>query len=68
MTQPTDEAEDPELAQVVEQLDRMEATLDEIAEGPDRQGRTLSRSQPRTYMRSSTPTPVSATITVIIRA
>jgi hypothetical protein len=32
MTQPTDEAPDPELAQVVEQLDRMEATLDEIAE------------------------------------
>ena len=32
MTQPTDEAPDPELAQVVEQLDRMEKTLDEIAE------------------------------------
>ena len=32
MSQPTDEAPDPELAQVVEQLDRMEATLDEIAE------------------------------------
>jgi len=32
MTQPEDEAPDPELAQVVEQLDRMEKTLDEIAE------------------------------------
>ena len=32
MTQPTDEAPDPELVQVVEQMDRMEKTLDEIAE------------------------------------
>jgi hypothetical protein len=32
MSQPTDEVPDPELAQVVEQLDRMEATLDDIAE------------------------------------
>ena len=31
MTQPTDETPDPELAQVVEQLDRMEATLDRVA-------------------------------------
>jgi len=31
MSQPTDEAPDPELAQVVEQLDRIEATLDDVA-------------------------------------
>ena len=32
MTQPTDEPEDPDLAQIVEQLDRIEATLDCVAE------------------------------------
>ena len=32
MSQPTDEPEGPDLAQIVEQLDRMEATLDDIAE------------------------------------
>ena len=31
MTQPTDESEDPDLAQIVEQLDRIEATLDGVA-------------------------------------
>ena len=31
MTQPTDEAPDPDLAQVVEQLDRIEETLDGVA-------------------------------------
>ena len=30
MTQPTEEPEDPDLAQIVEQLDRIEATLDNI--------------------------------------
>jgi len=30
MTQPTDEPEDPDLAQIVEQLDRIEATLDTV--------------------------------------
>ena len=30
MQQPTDEPEDPDLAQIVEQLDRMEATLDNV--------------------------------------
>ena len=30
MPQPTDEPEDPDLAQIVEQLDRMEATLDNV--------------------------------------
>ena len=31
MTQPTDEPEDPDLTQIVEQLDRIEATLDGVA-------------------------------------
>jgi hypothetical protein len=31
MTQPTDEAPDPELTQIIEQLDRIEATLDTVA-------------------------------------